>query len=287
MTANDPFGLSRESKIVASGIRQVFTPHQPIRSVDLFFGRQKEVQKIIEQINTPGQHCLLYGDRGVGKTSLANVTTQVLIQQLMDGRLYTKRCGSGDTFESIVIEPLRVAGVDVDTLEKSTSKELGGGGKVAIPGVVDIGGKGSHKTSTKHRLPSLNPSFVAEKLQSFVGLLYVDEVDALSSDEDRKKLAELIKLLSDNGSPLKLLVVGIAETADQLTAAHPSVHRCLKENKLRRMAREELALIVTQGMAKAGLTFEENVINAIIRLSSGYPHFTHLLALKRGVGVSP
>jgi hypothetical protein len=67
MSGEDFFGLSRERKIIKSGVREVFTPHKPINKVEFFLGRKKEVQNIIEQINTPGQHSLLYGERGVGK----------------------------------------------------------------------------------------------------------------------------------------------------------------------------------------------------------------------------
>ena len=63
------FGLRRESLIAKSKVRSIFTPHQPIVSQDLFFGRSKSVSKLIENINTPGQHAILYGDRGVGKSS--------------------------------------------------------------------------------------------------------------------------------------------------------------------------------------------------------------------------
>jgi putative ribosome biogenesis GTPase RsgA len=48
----------------------VFTPHTPVNLVELFLGRTEEVQSIVAQINTPGQHSLLFGDRGVGKSSL-------------------------------------------------------------------------------------------------------------------------------------------------------------------------------------------------------------------------
>ena len=278
-SSSDPFGLLREEKIVKSKVREVFTPHTPIRSVDLFFGRQQEVQRIIEQINTPGQHCLLYGDRGVGKTSLANIATQTLIQHLVEGRLYTKRCDSCDSFETIVAEPLRYAGVEVNAFEKCSRSEVGGKAALNL-GPMSLGGNGKSASETKEHLPQLSPSYVAEQLKSFLGVLYIDEVDSLRDNMDRQKIAELIKQLSDNGSPFKVLVVGIAETAEQLTAAHPSVHRCLKENKLRRMPREELALIVTNGAIKLNLSFDSAVVNAIARLSSGYPHFTHLLALK-------
>ncbi|MEO8629363.1 MAG: hypothetical protein ABI612_14865 [Betaproteobacteria bacterium] len=71
MTASDLFGLRRERRIIKSGVRNIFTPRQTIHSVSLFFGREALVRKLIEQIDTPGQHALLYGDRGVGKSSLA------------------------------------------------------------------------------------------------------------------------------------------------------------------------------------------------------------------------
>ena len=76
------------------------------------------------------------------------------------------------------------------------------------------------------------------------------------------------------------MLVGIAETADELTGGHPSVSRCLKEAKLDRMSEEELSEIVITGSKKLDLDFEEQVIRDIEKRSDGYPYFTHLLALK-------
>jgi hypothetical protein len=110
--------------------------------------------------------------------------------------------------------------------------------------------------------------------------LIIDEADAISHDTDRRQVAELIKNLSDSGSPFKIMVVGIAATGAELTAAHPSVARCLREVKLRRMARRELQEIVESGASTLDLVFEPPVVETIVKLSAGYPHFTHLLALK-------
>jgi Cdc6-like AAA superfamily ATPase len=121
---------------------------------------------------------------------------------------------------------------------------------------------------------------VAQQIKDLQGLFLIDEVDALRKTEDKHKLAELIKHLSDEDSRLKILLVGIADTADYLTAGHPSVSRCLKETKLNRMTDAELREIIEQGQERAGLTFSKTAIDKIVRVSSGYPHFTHLLALK-------
>lgn len=282
MAAPDLFGLQREQRIAKSGIRNIFTPHKPIHSLNLFFGREAQVAKLIEQINTPGQHALLYGDRGVGKSSLANVTAELVLKNLVHGKLYRKRCDSQDTFETILAAPLKDVGVDTTVSAETRSHKQGGGAALRVPGVAsgDLSSAREHSLSFRSPRDRLSPSFAAEALRELAGLLVIDEADAIQTAGDKRKVAELIKLLSDIGASFKVLVVGIAQTAQDLTDAHPSVQRCLKETKLDRMSADELRLIIQSGAKKAGLIFRPDVISSIIRMSSGYPHFTHLLALK-------
>lgn len=277
----DPFGLAREAKIVKSKVRDIFTPHMPIQSVSLFFGRQKEVGALIEHLNTPGQHALLFGDRGVGKSSLANIAADLLLKQFASGKLFKKRCDSTDTFVSIVESPLRAVDVDISVTELSSTHAQGGGANIGIPGVgakIDSQRTQQQKSVGARELAS--PSWVAEKLNDLSGLLLVDEVDALKSPKDRHLLAELVKQLSDNGSKLKVLLVGIADTGADLIAGHPSVNRCLKETRLKRMDDAELRAILDGGEQKAKLKFSDTAKDRIVAVSSGYAHFTHLLALK-------
>lgn len=219
----------------------------------LFFGREDKVQKLLEHINTPGQHALLYGDRGVGKSSLANITAHLLLSQLLQGELYMKRCDSSTTFEAIVDEPLRGAGINLDLTEHTRSHKQGGKAGVKIP-IVEGGIESQRETTEKFRGRSgaMSASDAAAALKDLRGLLLVDEADAIGKKDDKRKLAELIKLLSDSGSAFKLMVVGIAETGEQLTGGHPSVQRCLKETKIGRMTDAELAQIVVGGADKLG-----------------------------------
>ena len=53
--------------------KQQFTPFRPIQLVELFKGRKEIVQRVVGELQSPGRHVILYGDRGVGKTSLANL----------------------------------------------------------------------------------------------------------------------------------------------------------------------------------------------------------------------
>lgn len=279
--ASDSFGLEREHKIVRSGVREVFSPHRPINQIDLFFGRKSQVRAIIEQLNTPGQHSLLYGDRGVGKSSLANIASELLLSGMVNGRLYFARCDSSSTFESILATPLAELGYDLDVTGSTSTRTTGGGAKLKVP--IAEGGFES-KTETQETRKglsgSLSPSVATQILKETQALLVIDEADVLSSDSDRKKLAEFIKLLSDANAKFKILVVGVAETGASLVANHESVVRCLRETKLNRMMDHELSQIVEGGADRLGLSFDARVTRSIVNVSSGYPNFTHLIALK-------
>ena len=62
-----------EKRRLALRAGTVFSPAAPIRARDVFAGRTDQVRRTVDAINQSGQHALIYGERGVGKTSLANV----------------------------------------------------------------------------------------------------------------------------------------------------------------------------------------------------------------------
>lgn len=57
---------------------RVFSPAAPVDERDLFAGRITQLRRVIDVVNQRGQHAIIFGERGVGKTSLANVISSYL-----------------------------------------------------------------------------------------------------------------------------------------------------------------------------------------------------------------
>jgi replication-associated recombination protein RarA len=56
-------------------LNDLYSPSAPINSEKLFYGRKEQLNKIHEAVDERGLHIVLYGERGVGKTSMANILT--------------------------------------------------------------------------------------------------------------------------------------------------------------------------------------------------------------------
>src|SRR5918995_3824911 len=80
-------------------VGEAFRPAAPVDRRDLFAGRTEQIGELFAVLGQPGQHAVIYGERGVGKTSLANVTTQMI----RDANVLVARatCDASDDFGSV------------------------------------------------------------------------------------------------------------------------------------------------------------------------------------------
>ena len=273
--------IEYQNRLADSKVREVFTPRKPISSQNLFVGREREITKILDGLNTPGAHIIVYGERGVGKSSFANIACQLYAAQPPAKRVVRQSCDSDSTFVSIFTECLRSLGIATESV--STTEDLAQTKKAGLKVYVAEGGlEAERKTSISRVSPALRmtPSSVAAALDGVKAIIVIDEFEALPDKEDRRRIAELVKQLSDRGSSVKLLMVGIAHFYTDLLSGHPSSIRALQQVKLGLMPERELRSIIENGLKIARLRFSAGLINQIVDLSAGYPYFTHLLALK-------
>jgi Holliday junction resolvasome RuvABC ATP-dependent DNA helicase subunit len=247
---------------------RVFTPGSPLNERDLFAGRSDQVDQIINAISQKGYHVVLFGDRGVGKTSLSNVLVEFLSDLGQEAFLMPRaNCDASDDFASLWKKVLR--GISV-----TQSKSGIGFTSEAVQTSNTIG----------DMLPdAATPDDVRRALtQLAVGnamVIIFDEFDRLQNRTTTIMMADLIKSLSDHGVDATIMLIGVADSVDALIGEHQSVERALVQVRLPRMSRSEIEQIVTKGVAKLGMNIVHEGLAELSTLSQGLPYVTHLLAL--------
>ena len=88
-----------------------------------------------------------------------------------------------------------------------------------------------------------------------------------------------IKSLSDFSVPATVILIGVADSVDQLIDEHPSVERPLVQVPMPRMSIDECKQIVVNGLPRISMTIDEAGLDQIASISQGLPYITHLLSL--------
>jgi Cdc6-like AAA superfamily ATPase len=251
-------GRAFELSIEAS---RVFTPAAPIDDRQLFAGRTDQVRKVLDAVNQKGQHAIIFGDRGVGKTSLANVLASFLPS---GGYMVTRRinCDKGDSYNSVWLKVF-------EEIQHSEVAKVGGFAGQGNPPRVDASAD------------IISPDIVRRQLEFWskesLPILIIDEFDRVDASY-RAIFADTIKTLSDNAVAATVVIVGVADSVDQLIAEHESIQRALVQIKMPRMSKDEIKEIVNK-MTNLGMTIEPEAVDRIAVLAQGLPHYAHLLSL--------
>ena len=253
---------------IALRLTQFFRPSAAINSEELFQGRTPQVRAVVDAINQPGRHAIIYGGRGVGKTSLA----QILAFKLK-GRepvpiicAYVT-CDSGDDFSTLWFKVF-------SEIEEHTGTPILNNARVRT--------NGETSEFDEAAIFDWTPFEIRRHIEPIGrnGVLYVilDEFNSISP-EVRQLFADTIKLLSDRASPVTLIAIGVSDNVTGLIHDHRSIERCLAQIHMPRMQREELEQIVKLGHSRVGMTIQPDSLDEITGLSKGLPTYTHLLAL--------
>ena len=258
-------------RINNSQIEKAFTPHTPVVD-DLFCGRMKEIESIFEGLSEKGNHIVLFGDRGVGKTSLARYSCKKYGEAENTDTNIMVSCCANDTFQSVIEKVFTELGIElVEAVQR------GSGAKIDVK-CVEYNREISRTIINTNKTD--NPTWVANKLKDKEGVVIIDEFDTIKDPIEKQKFSTLMKNLSDNSSNLSLLIVGISLSVDDLIEGHRSIDRCLSQVYLKRMTDDELLSIIQKGEDRTGLKFNEDVKKKIVEKSLGFPYYVHMLALE-------
>ncbi len=258
MTRDDAFALSLEAG-------KVFTPSAPIDERSLFAGRTEQLRSVVDTVNQKGQHAVVYGERGVGKTSLSNVLSSFLARPNSTVLSPRINCDATDSFESVWRKVFRRIQLN------QTTKASGFVGEVDREFDADV-----------LLEDEVSPDAVMRALITIshgaTPVLIIDEFDRVSQ-QVRRAIADTIKTLSDHAVAATVVLVGVAESVEQLIEEHQSIERALVQIPMPRMSVPEIHQIIETGIGRLGMTIEDSALKRVSVLSQGLPHYAHLIGL--------
>jgi len=229
---------------------EIFSPGAPIDEWDLLSGRKPQIDSLLDAVLQRGQHAILYGERGVGKSSLANVFATKLFGPTRSVQIIHVNCHPNDDF---------------DAIWRKVFKRIETDGEKLVTNYPQI----------------LLPDDVVIELSKFslnsVPIVILDEFDKLDNDEAKINIANTIKNLSDRSVRATVILVGIADSAERLVSDHESVSRCLRHVPMHRMFSRELREIIETRLRDLSMTIEQDALVYIVASSRGLPHYTHLV----------
>lgn len=267
----------------------VFTP-KTIASREMFARRNESdligipgVQNTLtEALAEQGGQVLVYGDTGVGKSSLVRYAAADAGLQPVN-----VECFSNKTYEDLIEEGIGKLLETRDVKRTSTTvvgAEAEAGAKVKF--LLSFKGTVKGERSTTHEIevvekPPLDALIEAMKA-SGTRLIVLDNFQNVTEERTRLLVAQTMEALADRAAEtgnIKTVVIGIADDAPSLLGGSVSFLRRTSEVGVPRMPDEEVEEIFRTGFKLLDLTISDPLLLRLVFFADGFPYFAHLLGL--------
>jgi Cdc6-like AAA superfamily ATPase len=262
----------QQMQILKANAAKLFSPRTPIATQELFAGRQGQILKLNSTIAQPGAHAIIYGERGVGKTSLANIApiTYHVYNKVPAAKIVAARvnCDGTDSFDTIWRKVFKAIHVTTENRPVGFLSSP----KANVHSLAD----------DLQDIHTFTPGEVTRVLKNVSAQCHIvitlDEFDRLPPGTVPRLIADTLKSCSDNQANVTLQIVGVGDSVATLVAGHESVGRHLVEVPLPRMSRDELENIVNVRLPLLEhMEIDASALKFISLVCTGLPYFTHLL----------
>ncbi|WP_439497547.1 AAA family ATPase [Bosea sp. (in: a-proteobacteria)] len=237
-------------KALRSEVLETFTPGPPINEVAEFAGRKAIIQRLQDIAIERARHAIIFGERGVGKTSLANIFYKDLNSSTRVVREIAVDADSLDSFDSLwrkVFRRIRWPGDDsnLDT---------------CYPGPIE-------------------PDHVFLELARFgqneAPIIIIDEYDRITDENCRILMTDLIKAMTRLPNNPTLILVGVADNILQLVRDHGSIHRNLVQVPMDRMNGDEIKDVISTRVRRLRMKITDDALWRVAYFSAGLPFYAH------------
>lgn len=259
-------------------LSELIFPSQPVHSIEHLFGRTAELDRVQKALFANGRHIFIYGDRGVGKSSLA--ATAANQYQSADAEYIDVGCSPDATLASVIANAAYQATKSSRLIATTSESKVTAGFKYLT--VEDKKCTAARDLHNELRTTSDAVELLREVAQvhSETPVIVVDEFDRLKSVEERAKFADLVKQLGDKRIPIKFIFTGVGKTLDQLLGAHASAIRQFETIELPKLSWEARWEIMLKAAADFGIEVPRDIYFRIAAICDGYPYYVHLMTEK-------
>lgn len=259
-------------------LSKMLSASHPIHSIEYLKGRDKELDTIKKSLYAKGRHVFIFGDRGVGKSSLGQ--TAAYQYQSSDAEPIFASGSPDDTFPSVIanIANQALQRPRTESIKRTESFSL------EFHGVKWHEGQERNSLDLASHIRTIGDAVellkqIAEK-HSKKPVVVIDEFDAILDASERNKFAALLKQMGDQSVNLKFIFTGIGKSLDDLLGAHQSSYRQLEAVELLRLGWEPRREIVQSAADSLELGLSNDVNWRIAMVSDGYPYYIHLITEK-------
>jgi exopolysaccharide biosynthesis WecB/TagA/CpsF family protein len=226
-----------------------FSANRPVIARDDLFGRQHDLDRLLNWVLDQSGSALIYGPRGYGKTSLVRVFGEI-----------------ADSRRHVVLYASCSRDIGFDELMRAYLGELPKAGTHE-----DIGTTPLSVQQVAARFEAITDASV---------VVIIDEFDRIERADTRQSIIELVKDVSDLTASVRFVIVGVATDASAILGYHPSVHRCITCVPLARLDAAAITDMLTRKSLADGLVIDAGEIDTIVRLTAGSAYHAQLAGQK-------
>ena len=248
-------------------LRDVLGASQPVIGRESFAGRHDALSQLIASIEQQRVHVVIYGERGIGKTSLAHVFAETA-REARYLVLYGS-CGTEAQFDTM----FRSFAARIPRLYH----------KSVLPNSADAeAGDNFDVMLEDHFGPRELADLFAEVTGTRV-IIILDEYDRVLDAAFRRDVAELIKNLSDRAARVQLVLTGVAQNLDELIGYAPSIRRNIVGLPMRPLTAGEVRDVIAIGEEAAEIRFADEAVSMVTAMAGGSPYLVRLIAHQAGL----
>lgn len=251
-------------------------PSEEVSDPSQLKGRDNALEQLRDAFETRGMNAFVWGQRGVGKTSLVHTACAKYSDTVrLAAAISCDKSSShiellNDIYRRVISEgKIRLK----DPVVKAKLSAFGvsfEGNTPTIREAIDV-------RSVNHASDLLQTILPDDHEHQREWVVIVDEFDLLENKDTIHFFTALAKQISVDKVPVKFVFCGVASNLNDLIGSHESVERYIKAVELKPLLNGFIMEIAHYISENFSISLLKGQLTRIAQISCGYPHFVHLI----------